>query len=98
MNPLKKKSVYSELSKVVFWTDYWMILSFFPQALGVNSSKDRDTIRKRVKDLKSAMEKERKERDRLQKERERMSRQAGSTSTSASSSSSSKKKKFPFGK
>jgi neurabin len=55
------------------------------QTLGVNSSKDRDLVRKKVKDLKSAMEKERKERERVQKERARIA-------------SSGKKKKFPFSK
>lgn len=70
-----------------------MICGVLLQALGVNSSKDRDTLRKKLKDLKSAMEKEKKQYERLQKEREKMSKQSGSGASAAA-----KRKKFPFGK
>jgi 50S ribosomal subunit-associated GTPase HflX len=50
------------------------------QGLGVSNSKDRDLIRKKVKDLKSAMERERKQREKEQKAREKLERQAGSAS------------------
>ena len=57
--------------------------------MGVNNSKDRDLVRKKVKELKSAMEKEKKQIEREQKAREKLEKQ---------STVPVKKKKFPFGK
>ena len=45
--------------------------------MGITNSKDRDLIRKKVKDLKSAMDRERKQREKEQKAREKLERQAG---------------------
>ena len=50
--------------------------SFF-QGMGISNSKDRDLIRKKVKDLKSAMERERKQKEKEQKAREKLEKQAG---------------------
>ena len=57
------------------------------QALGVVSANDRTTLKKKVKDLKTALEKERKQQEREQKARDKLEKQA-----------SGKKKKFVFGK
>ena len=57
------------------------------QSLGVNSNTDRATLKKRIKDLKAAIEKERKQLEKEQRARDKLEKQA-----------STKKKKFPFGK
>ncbi|KAI0228890.1 Sterile alpha motif domain-containing protein 14 [Lamellibrachia satsuma] len=57
------------------------------KALGVISANDRTTLKKKVKDLKTALEKERKQQEREQKARDKLEKQA-----------SGKRKKFVFGK
>ena len=56
--------------------------------LGISSSRDRDLLKKKVKELKSALEKERKQQEKERKARERLEKQAVTD----------KRKKFPFGK
>ena len=51
------------------------------------SANDRTTLKKKVKDLKTALEKERKQQEREQKARDKLEKQA-----------SGKRKKFVFGK
>ena len=57
------------------------------QMLGVNSATDRTLLKKKVKDLRTALERERKQHEREQKAREKLSGSLGG-----------KKKKFAFGK
>jgi neurabin len=66
------------------------------KVIGVNSSKDRDQLKKRLKDMRAALERERKQSERDQKLRERLSRQVGPQKTSPPGGPI-KKRKF-FGK
>ena len=56
----------------------------FLQSLGVNSSNDKNVIKKKIKDLKAAIEKERKQQEKAQKAKEKLEGKS--------------KKKFGFGK
>jgi len=69
------------------------------QALGMSSSKDRDLLKKRLKDMRAALERERKQQERDMKARERLARQVLHQKSYSSSSPSGpiKKRKF-FGK
>ena len=55
--------------------------------LGVNSANDRTALKKKLKDLKTALDRERKQQEREQKARDKLEKQA-----------TGKKKKFAFGK
>ena len=46
------------------------------QSLGIQNSKDRDQLKKKVKELKTAVERERKQREKEQKAREKLEKQA----------------------
>ena len=61
------------------------LVCFLLQALGVSSSSDRAALKKRIKDLKAAIDKERKQQEKEQRARDKLEKQ-----------SSTKKKKFPF--
>ena len=54
------------------------------QTLGVNSSNDKNVIKKKIKELKSAIEKERKQQEKAQKAKEKLEGKG--------------RKKFVFGK
>ena len=56
--------------------------------LGVQNSNDRNSIKKRIKDLRTALEKEKKQHEKEQRAREKLEKQSGLY----------KKKKFGFGK
>ena len=56
--------------------------------MGIQNTKDRDSIKKKIKDLKTAIERERKQMEKEQKARDKLEKQAGAQ----------KKKKFPFSK
>ena len=66
----------------------YFIWSWF-QTMGVQS-KDRDSIKRRVKDMRTEIERDKKMQEKQQKAREKLEKQAVSSQT--------KKKKFPFGK
>ena len=48
--------------------------------LGVSSTKDRDLLKKKIKDLKTAVEKEKKQLEKEQKAREKLEKQAATNS------------------
>ena len=66
-----------------FSDDYFMFHTIL-QSLGVNSSNDKNVIKKKIKDLKAAIEKERKQQEKAQKAKEKLEGKS--------------KKKFGFGK
>ena len=51
------------------------------QALGVTNAKDRDALKKKVKELRAAIEREKKQQEKQQKERERLEKQAKKKTT-----------------
>jgi neurabin len=59
------------------------------KTIGIQNAKDRDLIKRKAKDLKSAIERERKQIEKEQKARDKLEKQAGGPA---------KKKKFPFTK
>ncbi len=67
----------------------WYVICLLLQTLGIQNSKDRDVIKKKIKDMKSAIERERKQQEKEQKAREKLEKQAAGQT---------KKKKFPFTK
>ena len=58
--------------------------------MGLQNAKDRDLIKKKIKDLKSGIERERKQLEKEQKARDKLEKQSGGGAA--------KKKKFPFSK
>ena len=60
----------------------------------MNTSKDRDLLKKKLKDMKAAIERERKQEEREQKARERLLRQAQQSASGGSAGAPVKRKKF----
>ncbi len=83
MGLLHKLGCHKLLSGVIYHTRSLFLIFF--QTLGVNNSNDKNVIKKRIKDLKTAIEKERRQQEKAQKAKEKLEGGKG-------------KKKFGFGK
>lgn len=80
---MKLRNVILKLYADTFAQDFDLVL----QTIGMENNKERDMLKKNIKDLKSSLDRQKKQQEKEQKARERIEKQAAP-----------KKKKFSFNK